>query len=750
MKFEFYSLEQGQETFALLQEAYKNFYRNDPSYMKIFEHRSKNKGDEFYKKIKTDIHTYLSSEGYSASRLWEFFHLEYKRTSGFEVARVELIYNLINFYTDNVYDPSEKKAIPEKASIATSNNEPSTVPSKEVIEDTDGGLIFTLDKSIQLKKIFSSYSSKNIGRQIVESIKALGHYFESKGLPLEKNKNNLNKIFSLDKSFSFPAFNSLVCFLLFTSIHNKWDKRNFIIFNKSLVSPPKPLNETTLEMYNAVLKKIIIQHTGGTNFRLILNDQWQLNYKILARNKRKRILLVSFIICFLAFSWGLSWYLSQNKDDGSTILKTPVVRNCIFSPDSTKHQILILPFKYIEGEIWTEDKGYILTQRLDSLNLADNLNLEVKFCRNIKPTEYDEMYYRKIKETHNANHIIYGFLDKGESCLSGERTCLNYITDYSRTDNMMDNFQVDRSNASFKKVDNIELAQGKLQENMEYLMYFNAMLASHENFKYDMVIHYSNYLLNQNLEHNGVVHFYRGFSYYQTYKHELSIIEFLKSLEYNINKKAEAHEMIAWQYHLLNQLGIAKYHYEKALSYDRSNISSGLLYDVNSELGLHRANIELMNRMMKIKPEKKFQYIYWRGCAKKLQGDIAGFIKDSTFVENYFKEHPLARGATNFVTPLLPAAQVKTAREHILAVLVNPRLFSGVNKNIDSLKVDLCRIKAIDPDYYEDKIRDGATHYGLKKILMRDLNININDCENILDKVFEYEKKYMSRDPRYQ
>lgn len=115
MKFEFYSLEQGQETFAQLQEAYKNFYRNDPSYMKIFEHRSKNKGDEFYKKIKTDIHTYLSSEGYSASRLWEFFHLEYKRTSEFEVARVELIYKLINFYTDNVYDPSEKKATPENA-----------------------------------------------------------------------------------------------------------------------------------------------------------------------------------------------------------------------------------------------------------------------------------------------------------------------------------------------------------------------------------------------------------------------------------------------------------------------------------------------------------------------------------------------------------------------------------------------------------------------------------------------------------
>ncbi len=154
--FKLYSVTDGENTFVSLEKAYRSFYKNDEEKIEIADTRGKSKRDTFYTIIKEDIHKFISKDGLSASRYWDFFHEKNTAKRNFDEKRINLIFNLIVHYEDYIfikYDEDGKAVYKEKESHDISNQ-----PETEIEQNLPANEI-TFDK----KDISNRFSTIRIG-----------------------------------------------------------------------------------------------------------------------------------------------------------------------------------------------------------------------------------------------------------------------------------------------------------------------------------------------------------------------------------------------------------------------------------------------------------------------------------------------------------------------------------------------------------------------------------------------------------
>ncbi len=338
---------------------------------------------------------------------------------------------------------------------------------------------------------------------------------------------------------------------------------------------------------------------------------------------------------------------------------TSDISGCYFTSDSTKHKILILPFKDYNSDIKNRDSGRTIAERLDSLNKVDKLGLDIIFCENINPTTTDVNYYKNIKEKFNADHIIYGYYSKDDTaCAEGNttkrRVCLNYITEFESPFETISKISTHSSYGNFKEASLKKLNKGYLQEDIDFLIYYSALQLSINNKeKKEASMRYFNKLAEfgkkeaQGRLYTASAEFnYSHFNDYYAITGGLVALDFISQKDNRL--QAIAHNVIGRVYTIYGENKRALYHLTE--SYDKSiGITSfDFLFKANFELKYFEDNIKLTNAFLKeinntnskiFKKEERFNFLYINSFSKKLINPDYNFKPDSIDISNRYKKN---------------------------------------------------------------------------------------------------------------
>lgn len=390
---------------------------------------------------------------------------------------------------------------------------------KNIFENMPTYSTFIIEKREQLKDSITAQSTKNCGSLLQESAEIFGHLFEQEGLKCNDNKETLNRYLNKSETISEPVFNAILCCLFDACLSEnkqhviKHNIDDFIKFYDAVKVPNDILSPKKLKRYNSVIRRMLDKspHLSG------LGLQMKANWKIIpetdsaplpvpkeeskkdAKTKILKGILITIILATIigvgVWLWGLnSINASLNKEDHA---KFTELQKCIFTPNKGKHQILVLPFKNIKDDTKRFDIGYVIAKRLDSLNIADSLNLEIKYCKAIDIVSDDKAYYKNIKKEYNADHVIYGFADS--DCNTKNKVCVNYIASFDDREPL--NYQnTNNSYGNFIDFNLEAINTGQLQENLEYAIYYNALLPLIQSRNFDRASAYIDKLLLHDLD----------------------------------------------------------------------------------------------------------------------------------------------------------------------------------------------------------------------------------------------------------
>ncbi|PQJ76497.1 tetratricopeptide repeat protein [Polaribacter glomeratus] len=210
--------------------------------------------------------------------------------------------------------------------------------------------------------------------------------------------------------------------------------------------------------------------------------------------------------------------IESKKDIENVTLGINGNMSCYF-PKSRKYKIIIVPFKrQITLNKINKDIGAIIEERLNKINNRDSLNIEIHYCSNFiydkKASDGDEHnYYKRIMNEFNADHIIYGSTKdiSNEVNLDLTKIRLNYHT------NTKEKIQssLDCNNQyNYKLTTLSDLFNGKLLEDIEYLIYWNSVISAFGNDKYIQAIKYSDFILDSLNRSNPEIFKIKALSYY--------------------------------------------------------------------------------------------------------------------------------------------------------------------------------------------------------------------------------------------
>lgn len=203
------------------------------------------------------------------------------------------------------------------------------------------------------------------------------------------------------------------------------------------------------------------------------------------------ILILGVVIVAILFFFKLKKNTIKSHNSSNKIYP----QKSIFGKKTETFNILILPFKNLDNKS-NKDYGKIIQERLNVLNTKDTLNTNIyyydnySFCVNFNQDSASKLMIRE-----KADMIIYGSyyaIDNGlksENDISVQYVCKN--SNYTNTD-------FSPQKASFS-----EFAKGKLQGNIEYVIY---SLAAISLVKYAMSIKWIK-LLYVNDKNNSVEYF---------------------------------------------------------------------------------------------------------------------------------------------------------------------------------------------------------------------------------------------------
>jgi len=242
--------------------------------------------------------------------------------------------------------------------------------------------------------------------------------------------------------------------------------------------------------------------------------------------------------------------------------------------DTTKgsFNVLLLPFeplekcKYKETHIETA-----LVRRLDSLNVSDNLNLQVKFdtLHCIHTCEEAEALGKKLR----ANLVIWG--DLYEHC-SPDTTeaCLKYINLSAKSIPGVDN----KGGTDVTKLASLaEMKQGKLQKNIDYILYWTAAARAYKKSNFALALSHFKIVEKTGSQSDELFFYIANCSYYLR---QIKAAEKYYVAALRINPSyVWAHDNYAILLEIQsNDIAGAKKHYENALEIDQNDAGVHLHY----------------------------------------------------------------------------------------------------------------------------------------------------------------------------
>lgn len=270
---------------------------------------------------------------------------------------------------------------------------------------------------------------------------------------------------------------------------NQEKKRNDIKNNDEGNSPK--FHESNLSMDNSVTEKP--------------NNDVTKNWYFSKKTIRPIIFfLVTVFIILILYLSTYQWLINNDhpksdiqntkkqKDDESGFIAKQ--SKCYFN-NNDGYNILIMPFrKTVTVNNVSKNIGLIIEERLDKINTRDSLNLNIHYCSDFvydkKATDGDDAdYYRQIMKKYNANHIIYGNLQDiglNENTLT-TKLQVNYCTDYE--EELISEFQCDKK-YDYRLTTLNELFEGKLLENIEFVLYWNAIIAAYRGEEHKKALSY--------------------------------------------------------------------------------------------------------------------------------------------------------------------------------------------------------------------------------------------------------------------
>jgi hypothetical protein len=418
------------------------------------------------------------------------------------------------------------------------------------------------------------------------------------------------------------------------------------------------LNEVGNSHKNAFLdnlKKDLVEQTGDLN---VLSISWLKNFffkeeltnynksyilrleEYCRKNRKNRknnklvlllILVSAVLLTVLLLLWTFGIFSDKSHEEIIVDSRKKIYNGCVFGNNELNHNILVLPFKDIKGNSSRNDIGFVISRRLDSLGKKDSLNFIVKFCDSILPTDYDISYYKELKSNYNADHIIYGFANS-DCSQSRDLICFNYITDYESPNQRIKSNFTDNTYSNFKVAGLAQLGEGYLQENLDYLIYYNAAIGAYGNGNFQKAINYSNLLLQLPIASADVdrakIYLTLANSYESLFKDEIALDYLQKLASIESPYRYFAYLQLGYTYATFDQTELALTFLKQSIDERATFEAFNLLYALNIRIEDHRSNLFLMNKALQFFPENK-KLLYNRAYSKKMLGDDDGFKNDS-------------------------------------------------------------------------------------------------------------------------
>ena len=203
------------------------------------------------------------------------------------------------------------------------------------------------------------------------------------------------------------------------------------------------------------------------------------------REKIRRIILKTVIVlAFLLLSSVIS-YLIYNNNLFNKKPHDKIYSNTPFDTTKGSYNVLLFPFQPLGmGKHEKIDIENTIITRLLDMSDKDSLNLKIKFDTVDCVKSYSEA--DSIGKKLNANLIIWG--DLYESCTNNNEACLKFVN-ISSKDRVPDLKTEDEPKIE-KILSLSEVAKGKLQRNVDYIIYWVAGSRSYDKQKYNKALAY--------------------------------------------------------------------------------------------------------------------------------------------------------------------------------------------------------------------------------------------------------------------
>ncbi|MDC9723431.1 MAG: hypothetical protein PSN34_11775, partial [Urechidicola sp.] len=195
-------------------------------------------------------------------------------------------------------------------------------------------------------------------------------------------------------------------------------------------------------------------------------------------NKWKYLIISLIIIGVLYFLYPKTFTNEEPEPDKITELNSMEYITPLFDKNDKRYKLMIIPFNQecnYKGAL--NDIGKVIEMRLEDLSKKDSLNLNVRYIDTLTPnkSKTDSTwagYFERIMKENYANQIIYG-ATRENNCTSSSfnEICINYIIDIDRSLK----HKSENTNYKFYSTSREAITQGKLQENIDFVIYMNAI-----------------------------------------------------------------------------------------------------------------------------------------------------------------------------------------------------------------------------------------------------------------------------------
>ncbi len=333
-----------------------------------------------------------------------------------------------------------------------------------------------------------------------------------------------------------------------------------------------------------------------------------------------RIITIIALISSLAF-----YFYFTNKTSNNKKPRNNIYSNTPFDTTKECYNVLLFPFQPLEMcQFKKTDIELAIISRLIDMSEKDSLNLQIKYDTLDCIHSYSEA--DSIGKKLNANLVIWG--DLYEHCSIDNEACLKFVNISS--EDKIPNIDMKGESGIEKMTSLSEVKEGKLQKNIDYIIYWVAGSRSFKKQNYTRAINYFT-KIKESYNVTSELYSFIGDTYYllKSFKNAKAFYD--KALEINPDF-AEVHNnysVLLLESEYNDSVG-AKEHLEKSLKiYPNSDVTQHnlafLLDNIFNDINGAKEHYE---KSLKINPKNA-----------KVQFDYANLLNDKIKDINSAKEH---------------------------------------------------------------------------------------------------------------